>query len=630
LKQPMVYVFLIINSLLVFFATATDNVTIGDAIGNIHKNAPYQVENFYAVMTIFSLIMATAFVNVAAARDFFYNSHQIIYSTPLRKFDFLAGRFIGASIVAMIPFLGVSLGNIVGSMMPWVDQSRIGPTIWKAHLEGLLVFVIPNLLFVSSFIFCIAALTRSTITSFMCSIIFLIAYIISLGLAQNIEQEFIASLLDPLGARVFSIATKYWTVEDKNNLTLGLTGIILINRLLWLALGLIIFVFTYFRFSFTEKKKQGKKKISEEEPAIQIGITNPLPPVSSSFTAGIAIKQFLHQTRLDFLGVLKSTPFIVIILAGILNLTVSLMYVKQSFYGGTSFPVTYNVIDSIRGDFLLFLLAIIAFYTGVLVWKERDARLDEIQDALPHKNWVTLLAKLTAMTLLTEVMIAVSIVTGIVIQTIFNYHRYELGQYLMELMVLDGLFFFCLTVLSMLVHTIVNNKYLGYFIFIVLAILNLFIWPSFNIASNMVIFGSRPSSTYSDMNHYGPYIPGLIWFNIYWILFALVLVMITLFFWMRGKEQAFSFRWRNGRQSFSGKNKMVIGGIIILWLIAGGFVFYNSKVINHYDPPQTAQEKQVNYEKKYKQYENAAQPHIVDIKYKIDLFPEERKMDATG
>src|SRR5215471_3555475 len=93
LKQPMIYVFLVINALLIFGATSSENITVGNSIGNVHKNAPYVVENFFATMSIISLIMVTAFVNVAAARDFFYNSHQIIYSTPLRKFDFLLGRF---------------------------------------------------------------------------------------------------------------------------------------------------------------------------------------------------------------------------------------------------------------------------------------------------------------------------------------------------------------------------------------------------------------------------------------------------------------------------------------------------------------------------------------------------------
>lgn len=118
LKQPMIYIFLFINALLIFGATSSDSVQVGGAVGNVNKNAPFVVENFYAVMSIISLLMVTAFLNVAAARDFNFNTHQIIFSTPLKKSSFLFGRFCGAAFVSILPFLGVSAGNIIGAMMP--------------------------------------------------------------------------------------------------------------------------------------------------------------------------------------------------------------------------------------------------------------------------------------------------------------------------------------------------------------------------------------------------------------------------------------------------------------------------------------------------------------------------------
>ncbi len=51
--------------------------------------------------------------------------------------------------------------------MPWVDPDRWGAVNWAAHLYGLLVFAIPNTLFIAAIIFAIAVLTRSTVTSFI-------------------------------------------------------------------------------------------------------------------------------------------------------------------------------------------------------------------------------------------------------------------------------------------------------------------------------------------------------------------------------------------------------------------------------------------------------------------------------
>ena len=89
LRQPMVYIFLFINALLIFGATSSENVTVGSSIGNVHKNAPYVVENFYSVMAILSLLMITAFLNSAAARDYSEKTNQILFTTPIKKRDFL-------------------------------------------------------------------------------------------------------------------------------------------------------------------------------------------------------------------------------------------------------------------------------------------------------------------------------------------------------------------------------------------------------------------------------------------------------------------------------------------------------------------------------------------------------------
>src|SRR5215470_4762328 len=134
LKSWMLWIFLLIISAMIFFATATDYVTIGDALSNTYRNSPYNIQNFYSFMSLFGMIMAVAFVNSAAARDFSYNTYQIVFSAPLKKRDFLLGRFIGATLVSVIPLLGVSIGILPAKYMPWAYPEQWGPVNWSAHL----------------------------------------------------------------------------------------------------------------------------------------------------------------------------------------------------------------------------------------------------------------------------------------------------------------------------------------------------------------------------------------------------------------------------------------------------------------------------------------------------------------
>ena len=61
-----------------------------------------------------------------------------------------------------------------------------------------------------------------------------------------------------MGRAAMNFTTKYWTVADQNNNLLPLNLEILLNRALWLGIGLAILAFCYFRFSFSFFASEGK------------------------------------------------------------------------------------------------------------------------------------------------------------------------------------------------------------------------------------------------------------------------------------------------------------------------------------------------------------------------------------
>ena len=169
------------------------------------------------------------------SRDFAHNTHQILFSTPIRKIDYLAGRFLGSALIAVIPLLGVSVGVLAAKYMPWVDAERFGPVVWAAHWKAILVFAVPNTLFIAAVIFAIAVLTRSTVVSFLGSLGLLAGYGISRVLTSDLKNQKLAALIDPFGIDPFLYATQYWTVAEKNTLAIGYSGYMLWNRLIWLG-----------------------------------------------------------------------------------------------------------------------------------------------------------------------------------------------------------------------------------------------------------------------------------------------------------------------------------------------------------------------------------------------------------
>ena len=627
LRSWMLWIFLLIVSALIFAAASTDNIRLGDSILNTYRNAPFVIQNFYSFIGLFTLLMIPAFVNSAAARDFTYRTYEIVFSTPLRRRDYLIGRFAGATLVSVVPMLGVSIGILLAKYMPWVDADRWGPINWTAHLLGILVFAVPNTIFMCAILFAIAVLARNEIMSFIGALVLLTGYGVADQLTQNLERERLASLLDPFAIRAFSVATKYWTVADKNTLTIGFTGMLLWNRLLWLSVGALVFAFAYKRFSFAEKRKK--------TPAAVASSPIPLPVLAAPFpirgrNRAAVLPQFLASVRIHFLGVVKSTSFIVILLAGLLNTIPSLILSAREAFDGASFPVTYWVLEIISGTLYMFLIAMITFYAGVLVWKDRDTRTDEIYDALPIPDWLNYASRLAALIAIVMLVQFVAMISGIAVQTALGYHRYQFALYLKEMFLRDGSFFLFSAVLAFFIHAVSPNKYIGYFAFITFLVLNAFVWRPLNVATYLVRFGMRPSVTNSDFFGDAPFRVAWNWFTLYWLLFCGLLSVAAVLFWPRGKQSRWRDRLREASLRYRGALRPMAWLCLLLFAATGVWIAYNTLVLHPLDGPKDLQRQQADYEKTYKPLDKLPQPRSRSVKYAIDLYPESRNMVMRG
>jgi len=626
LRSWMLWIFLLIIGLLIFLAVSTDNVTVGSSLSNTYRNAPFVIENFYSFIGLLTLLMSTAFVNSAALRDFSYNTHQMIFSTPMRRRDFLLGRFAGATLISAIPMLGVSLGILLAKYMPWVDPERWEAVHWSAHLNGILVFALPNAFFMAAILFAVAVLARRDVISFIAALVLLTGYIVTDSLVRDLQHERIAALLDPFAARTFTVITKYWTVADKNTLAAGFSGLLLWNRLLWIGVGCAVFAFAYYRFSFAERRVKSKIMEADEQPAmVPAPIARPEVQLRQAPWA-----KFLGSLKIHFLGMAKSTFFIVVALAALLNCIPALATSATEFLGNSTFPVTYWVIELIRETLFSFLVIVITYYAGVLVWKDRDERMDEIADATPTPEWISYAARL--LTLLGMVMLiqAVALLSGIVVQAAYGYHRYQLDLYVRELLVRDASVLVLLAVLAFFIHALAPNKYVGYFAYIGFIVVNAFLWRPLNVATYLVRYAGTPVVTYSDFFGEAPYRSAWNWFTLYWLLFSALLAIATVMFWPRGKQDRWKARGRNAALRFHAGWKATTVVCLLAFTACGGWIWYNTEILNPLLGPKDQERRQADYEKTYKGFDQLPQARVRSVQYKIDIFPQTRNIVMGG
>lgn len=621
LRSWMLWIFLLLIGLAIFLAVSTDEVQIGVALSNTYHNAPFVIENYYAIMGLLTLLMATAFVNSAAIRDFNNNTSQIIFSTRLKKSDFLIGRFAGSVVISVIPMLGISLGILLAKYMPWVEPERWGPVLLSAHLKGILLFAIPNTFFMAAVLFAIAVIARNEIISFAGALVMLVGYIVGDALVQDIRHERIAAILDPFGIRTFGLFTKYWTIAEKNSVSAGFDGLLLWNRLLWIGVAVAIFAVAYWRFDFSEKRSRRKKR-AIEAPDTSIAVTS-LPEVRGR---NATWPKFVESLKIHMLGMLRSTFFIVIMIAALANTIPTMALSAGEGYGLQTLPVTYWIVDIIRGSLYLFTVIVITYYAGVLVWKDREERMDEIVDATPTPEWISYATRIVTLVVMVTLIQAVALFAGVIVQIAHHYHRFQFSLYADELLGRDLSLFIFLAVLAFVIHSVAPNKYIGYFAYVAYLAFAAFAWKPLNVATLMVQFPFRPDITYSDFFSDRPYRPAWDWFTLYWLFFSGLLVVASVMFWPRGKQDRWKDRVHVAGLRFKGAWRAAALACAVCFLATGAWIFYNTKVLNPLYGPQDNDRRQADYEKTYKRFEKTPLPRVRSIKYAIDIYPAKRNM----
>ena len=626
LRQPMVYIFTGIITLLVFAASASDNVQIGGAVGNVYRNAPHVITVYVSVLTIFGLLFAAAFFNNAALREHKNNFNEILFTTPIGKMGYFMGRFLGALLISTLPLLGVYIGifygSLIGPAMGWVEADRIGPFFGSTFVNTYLLFILPNMFLAGTIIFGLAQHYKNTIISFVGAMVIIVGYIASGQLLSDIDNETIAALSDPFAIRTYGLTAKYYTPLEKNTLNPSLSGLMLYNRLIWMGVGLIILFFSYTRFSFQERNK--KVRGGAEEDDLRSTNSSVLPELNIAMDKGLHFWSFF---KINFLNIFKHGTFQILFIFSLILLFTTLIGGFE-YFGLQSYPRTYKLVESINGSTGLFIAIVIVFFSGELVWRDRDVHIHEVIDATPHFSMIPLLAKTTSLVAITFVMHLLFMVIGILYQFFQGFYAVELGVYFKDFLLNTAPIYAVTALFVVGIQVLVNHKYIGYFVSIIVILVIDIILLIADVSSNMLSFAGGPIIVYSDMNAFGPAVGGKLWFNLYWFLLGLFLVFLSGWFWTRGNTTGISGRFNNLKRNTSPGYRVTTLSILSLWLAVGGWIYYNTEVLNTRTASKVQEQRAVDYENKYKQYENRIHPKVVSAKYTIDIFPEKPALNS--
>jgi ABC-type transport system involved in multi-copper enzyme maturation permease subunit len=635
-RRPSTYLFFVTLFLLTYFAMASDAFMLFDSQGQVKKNAPIVLAQTMSVICALGQTITTALMGTAILRDVQLKSHELLFTTRVTRNGYLGGRFVGAFLVMLFVYCALPLGSWIGTLMPWVDHDRLQPFRLMSYVQPFLIIVVPNILFVSALFFAIGAITRNLLAIYVQGVALFAVWGVSQSILSDLDKLQLAALVDPFALTTTSIATRYWTVAEKNSRLLTLTGPVLWNRVLWLgiAAAILAFAFAFVRLEVESRSlipgwwRRRRARVSAEPlgappPVTAAPASVRLPVVGLHFDGRARLGQLVGLARFFFVSIVREPVFLAISIIALVNVGLGAWYADR-LYGTPIWPVTAEMVRSLTGGVFLFIILLTTIYAGELVWRERQLRADGATDSLPVPTTVVLGGKLLGFLAAMAVMLAVVLLATVGVQTLKGYHHYEFALYAQVLLGIVWPTTVQLTLLALLVHTVVNNKYVGHVVMIVFYVLTA-VLASWGFERVLYQYGQPPTFIYSDMNRFGQYASFLTWIIVYNSAIALVLLVIAYLFWMRGSDDGWPARLREAGARWRARSTRLVGGVTAAGAVAaGGFVFYNTAILNAFASTKDIERRRVAYEQTYRRFKDLAQPRIVGVRIRADLVPERR------
>lgn len=613
--------FLMSFFLAIVFGDAFQGITVNFGFSNkIVLNSPVMINYLISMTGYFGMLIAAPIFGQSICKDYESGFSQILFTKPIKKSLYFFTRFLASLISILVILSSAGFGIWLATHMPFVNRSLLIQNHFSFYLTPYLTTILPNMLFWGCIFIAIASLFKKMSAVYVASIVLLIGHMISGMLLADLDNRFVAAMLDPLGSISLQEVIRYWSITEQNTRVIPLSGVFLYNRVLWTSVGSLLLLIAYSVFNPYKLVKEKNKNTTS---------------LCYSFSSETEIHQKTNSLRgffliafSEFRQAFLSIHFLLILLCGILFLVFCSSQVGKIF-GTETLPVTYQVLDVTKGSFQLFMMILTIYYAGELVWKDREKSFFEIVDSKPVSNLYLYGTKLFSLIFLQIFFASLVLVIGILIQISKKYYLFELDVYFQSLFIYFLLpnLFICL--FSLFAQTISKSKFIGHSIVIFVFAFISFI-SSLGFNHKLYLLGGLPIPNYSDMNHFGSSFYSFVMFALYWGLFFLMLASFTVLSWLRGVIGTWKNRLKECKTRIRKIHKTVFSTACCCWILLGGFIFYNTNILNDYQTGSAGTKEVVDYETLYKKFEKDVQPEIISARVNVDLFPKKHGLHADG
>ncbi|MGO4293210.1 M1 family aminopeptidase [Chitinophaga sp. RAB17] len=594
------------------FAGAEFHLNIGDGV---YLNSPYTIGFMLGMLSLSVIFLATVFAQQLLFKEWDTNFDLILFATPVGKGNFAGGRFLSLLTLTLISFLLLTTGFAIGQQTR-TDSAMLPGMHLLHYVYPFILFGGFNSLFVCSFLFFIAWGTRSKLLTAVGGLLLYVLYMVILlfsnspfmaqAAPQSLAAQQISAITDPFGLSAYFYASRNFSVSQRNTVLTPLSGYLLVNRLITLAISGICFLLGYISFSYT-RKRQIKKETTFSAAASPF---HPDLSITTTYNIRAQLQSIWSFIKMDLNHTLKNIPFTA-------TAVILLFHIAMEMYAaiekGIRLPQQYAssglMATTISKNFHLIGVLLMVYFVNDMFWKSRAVKFSPIENTTAHhsfKQWAHWCS--SAMLLCCYTILVIML--GLIFQVTYQYPRIDWPAY-------AGVVIFCtcplllLTGCLLLINQLIRGKYIALGVCLLTALTIASPLSKKFIATPLLRFFSGFNGTYSDFNGYGAYLPSFVErlvfgagvIGILWMIYDVV------------------------------KNKRLkIAALVSMLALATISLFSGKAFMREYLPgDRTAEmEAAARYEKKYRKYASMPQPTITAVNTSIDLYPGKRAYTITG
>jgi ABC-2 type transport system permease protein len=628
LRNPLVWATTAVMFTMFFLSVNVEGFELGSEGGHL-RNSAWGVLRNYVMISVMAMFVTTSFIANVILRDDETGYGPIIRSTPITKFEYLIGRFLGAFSLAALMMLVVSLGMCIGSLMPWADPANLGPNRIVDHLYAYFLIALPNLFIHSAILFALATMTRSMMATYLGVVGFVLGFFLLQESSMGPKLARTVAVAEPFASRALRDAVRYWTIGERNVNLPELTGSLLHNRLLWVGVAMLFLALAYRLYRYADqgmsKRERKKQKLAESVQPVIASVSNVSALPSPEHTGAWLRALLWMRTKFEARSVITSPAFLLLLLWGMSGTLFSLFTLRDPDYA-PQYPTTLTLIPEIQDALKVVLMVVAAYYASELVWRERDRRVHELIDAAPMPNWGYVVPKIVGMGIVFLSMLVVNTIASIALQLSMGFTQLELGKYMLWYILPEAFDVLLLAALAMFVQALSPHKAVGW------GIMTLFLaWrESKMIQHKLLLYGHTPSVPLSDLNGAASFWVGAWTVRLYWGALALLLLVAAHLLWRRGTEVRLRPRLALARRRLAGPAGWVGGAALLTFAATGAYAYYNMNVLNDYKTKSAADDETAEYERRFGKYGDLPQPALEELTLDIALHPAERRAVTKG